>query len=134
MEANQRQDGQLQQPAKLEEVGLVASRASTDPRKLRGLRAAAAAEATTLLLLIGVAVPLKHLDGWSMGVHILGPVHGLAFAAYIWLVVQSFGAGLLSRDGAVRLALCAFIPLAGYVVADRVGDFGSERLMRGRGE
>ena len=94
---------------------------STDPRTLRGLRIAAAVEATTLLLLIGVAVPLKHFDGSPLGVQILGPVHGLTFVTYLWLVLRSFGAGFLSRDGAVWLALCAFVPLAGYVIAHRRG-------------
>src|SRR5262245_39185516 len=50
--------------------------------QLRRLEIASVAEATTLLLLLGLAVPLKHLGGWSMGVHVAGPVHGLAFLAY----------------------------------------------------
>ncbi|MGA4555405.1 DUF3817 domain-containing protein [Methylorubrum aminovorans] len=84
---------------------------------MRWLRVAAVAEATTLLILFSVAVPLKHLYSWPLAVRILGPIHGLTFFAYLWLVLQSLGAGLLSRGGAVRLALAAFVPLAGFFSA-----------------
>ena len=89
----------------------------TDPDQLRWLRITAIAEATTLLLLVGVAVPLKYLGDWPLAVRILGPVHGFAFVAYLWLVIQSLGAGLLSRGEAARIAISAFVPAAGYLAA-----------------
>ena len=71
-------------------------------------------EATTLVLLVGIAVPLEHGLGWPLGVRILGPIHGLCFLAYSWLAVQTVaGGGWRPRD-AVRLFVVAFIPLAGY--------------------
>ena len=83
-------------------------------RQLRRLRVSALAEATTLILLVGVAVPLKHLGDWPFAVRFLGPIHGFAFVAYVWLVLQSLGAGLLSRSEALRLATAAFVPVAGF--------------------
>lgn len=56
---------------------------------LQGLRRAALAEGTTLVLLILVAVPLKHLAGWPLAVQVMGPVHGLAFLAWVWALVAS---------------------------------------------
>ena len=89
----------------------------TDSKQLRWLRIAAIAEATSLLLLVGVAVPLKHLGDWPLAVRFVGPVHGFAFVAYLWLVLQSLSAGLLSRGEAARLATSAFVPAAGYLAA-----------------
>lgn len=91
------------------------------------------AEATTLLLLVGVAVPLKHFSGWPLAVRILGPIHGFAFVAYLWLILQSLGAGLLSRSVAARLTLCALIPLAGYLAAHRLVHRTPNQFYRGPG-
>ncbi|WP_407529001.1 DUF3817 domain-containing protein [Methylobacterium oryzisoli] len=111
------QDEWLQGPGQPEKVVPTVERAQLDLRQLRWLRIAAVAEATTLILLIGVAVPLKHLGEWPAGVRVLGPTHGFAFVAYLWLVLQSFGAGLVSRGEAGRLVLAAFVPMAGFLAA-----------------
>ena len=82
--------------------------------QLRRLKIVSMLEATTLLLLVGVAVPLKHVAGWRMGVTMMGPVHGLAFLAYVWTAIQTVaGGGWSSRDIA-RLLVVAFIPFGGY--------------------
>lgn len=54
---------------------------------LRRLRRLSWIEGATLLLLVGVAVPLKRLAGWPDGVTLLGPVHGAAFLLYTGLVL-----------------------------------------------
>lgn len=115
------QDGRLHESGRIKPVVSGSADVQGGPRPLQGLGIAAAVEATTLLLLVGVAVPLKHLGDWPMAVRALGPIHGLAFVAYLWLVLQSLGAGFLSRGEAARLALCAFVPLAGYLAARSLG-------------
>ena len=82
--------------------------------QLRRLEAASLVEATTLVLLIGVAVPLKHLAGISLAVTVMGPVHGLAFAAYLWTVLQTVAGGGWQRAEWLRLLAVAFVPFAGY--------------------
>jgi integral membrane protein len=47
------------------------------------LRLLALAEGTSLLLLIGVAVPLKHFYGNPEWVRALGPIHGLLFVLFV---------------------------------------------------
>jgi integral membrane protein len=47
------------------------------------LRLLALAEGLSLLLLIGVAVPLKHFYGNPALVRAIGPVHGLLFVLFI---------------------------------------------------
>jgi integral membrane protein len=95
--------------------GMTADRAvDIELSQLRRLEIASFAEATTLLLLLGVAVPLKHLGGWDMGVRVMGPVHGLAFVAYIWTVVQTVAGGGWSRGETARLLLVALVPFGGF--------------------
>ena len=71
-------------------------------------------EATTLILLVGVAVPLKHLAGWPMGVSVMGPVHGLVFLGYVWTAVQTVAGGGWSRREIARLLIVACVPLGGF--------------------
>ncbi|MBB2961464.1 DUF3817 domain-containing protein [Methylobacterium sp. R2-1] len=121
MGRNRWQDGWLHRPDQTEPAVPALENVHGETKLLQGLGIAAAAEATTLLLLVGVAVPLKHLGDWPAAVQVLGPIHGLAFVAYLWLVLQSLGAGLLSRGEAARLALSAFVPVAGYLAARSLG-------------
>ena len=82
--------------------------------QLRRLEAASLVEATTLVLLVGVAVPFKHLAGMPVAVTVVGPIHGLAFAAYVWTVLQTVAGGGWRRAEWLRLLVAAFVPFAGY--------------------
>lgn len=94
-----------------------------DRRQLGRMRIASILEASTLAILVFVAVPLKHAFGTPQVVSVMGPVHGLAFLFYIWMLIQShFQIGWTGREW-VRLILCAFIPLAGFI---------NERLLKHR--
>lgn len=84
-------------------------------RQLQRFELASLVEGTTLLLLVGVAVPLKHLAGWSAGVSVLGPVHGAVFLAYIWIAVQTVASGEGWRPIEIaRLIGAALVPFGGY--------------------
>jgi integral membrane protein len=77
---------------------------------LNHLRLAALCEGLTLLTLLAVAVPLKHLAGQPLAVSIAGPVHGLAFLVYLWLTINiAAGADWSARDVG-RLLGAAFVP------------------------
>ena len=82
--------------------------------QLRRLEIASLIEATTLVLLVGVAVPLRHLAGKSLAVTVMGPAHGLAFAAFLWTVLQTAAGGGWQRREWLRLVATAFVPFAGY--------------------
>jgi hypothetical protein len=45
-------------------------------RSLQQLRWLSRVEGASLLLLICVAMPLKYLGGWPLGVRVLGSLHG----------------------------------------------------------
>ena len=99
---------------------------SGGPGRWRGpvgrLRIAGFAEGTTLLVLVGVAVPLKHLAGMPTAVSMLGPLHGLAFIAYFVAAMEVVGAGELARRDAWRTALVALVPF---------GTFANDRFLAG---
>lgn len=82
--------------------------------QLRRLEVASLVEATTLILLVGVAVPLKHFAGQPGAVTVMGPAHGLAFAAYVWTVVQTVAGGGWRTPEWLRLVVTAFVLFAGY--------------------
>lgn len=88
-----------------------------DLAQIRRLRLASFVEATTLLALLFVAVPLKHLYGYSPATRLMGPVHGAAFIAYAWSLVAAVSAGGWSRREMVRLGLAAFLPFGGFLNA-----------------
>ncbi len=89
-------------------------RLPASPTPLHRLRQAALIEAWTLVLLLGIAVPLKHGAGWPLAVSVMGPVHGLAFVAYVWMALGTVAArGRGARD-AWRLLWGALVPLGGF--------------------
>lgn len=80
-----------------------------------GLKRAAIFEAWTLILLFGVAMPLKYLAGIDQATSIMGPIHGLTFIVFLWFVTRSLAEGIITWLGTVRLVVGAFIPGAGFV-------------------
>ena len=78
--------------------------------QLRRMRAISLLEGTTLLLLVGIAVPLKHLASIPIATSIMGPIHGIAFVLYVWMLIQTISIGAWTRVEATRMILAAFIP------------------------
>lgn len=88
-----------------------------DFAQIRRLRLASFVEATTLLILVLVAVPLKHAFGYSQATRIMGPVHGVAFVAYAWNVIAAVSGGGWSGREIARLSVAAFLPFGGFLNA-----------------
>lgn len=74
------------------------------------LKLAGVIEGTTLLLLVGLAVPLKYFLQNPIGLETLGPIHGLAFLAYSYLLFERYQSGLLDGRSALKLSAASFIP------------------------
>ena len=83
--------------------------------QLRRLEVVSFVEATTLLLLLCVAVPLKHIAGIGNAVHVMGPVHGVAFLAYMWIAIQTVSGSGWSRGETARLLVGAVVPFGGFL-------------------
>ena len=88
---------------------------SEELSQLRRMRAVSLLEGATLVLLLGVAVPLKHLAGLPVATSIMGPIHGIAFVLYVWMLVQTLSLGGWTRAEAARMVLAAFIPFGAFV-------------------
>lgn len=83
--------------------------------QLRKMRYVSLLEGSTLLLLLGVAVPLKHLGGHAGMVSVMGPVHGVAFLLYFWMLVRTLAVGGYTRGEAMRMTAAALIPFGAFV-------------------
>lgn len=81
---------------------------------LRHLRIAALIEGSTLAVLVCIAVPMKHLAGMKAATAIAGPIHGVAFIAYIWLVASTIPVLRWSRWDLARLLVPALIPFGTF--------------------
>ena len=78
-------------------------------------------EGTSLITLLGMAVPLKRLADTPELVSVVGPIHGLTFIAYIALASSTvFGGGWTARE-IVRVLGASIVPF---------GTFLNERLLR----
>lgn len=99
---------QLQNP----EYGTTESSMRRRPH-LALLRAFCLVEAVTLLTLLLVAVPLKHLAGYALAVSVMGPVHGFAFLLFGWMVTQAVSAEDISGLAGGKLVLVACLPFGG---------------------
>lgn len=67
-------------------------------------------EGLTLITLICVAVPMKHIFGFAVATKIVGPIHGIAFLVYFWALIGAQSDMTLSRKEQLWLYAGAFIP------------------------
>lgn len=90
----------------------------TKPTTATWLRYVAAFEALSWLLLIAATI-VKYAADRPLGVHIMGPIHGVAFLAYVGLTLDV--RGKLRWDGRTTLIVLAdsIIPTGGFFVARR---------------
>lgn len=79
------------------------------------MRYIALAEATSFLLLLAASV-VKRTDGNELGVHILGPVHGGLFIAYVVIALSIRSEYGWSAATTFWILVGAVVPFGGYVV------------------
>jgi integral membrane protein len=85
--------------------------------QLRRMRLVSVVEGCTLLILVLVAVPIKHLGGHAIATTIMGPIHGMAFVLYIWTLIQTVSGADFPRLDVVRMVVAAFIPFGAFLNA-----------------
>jgi integral membrane protein len=67
-------------------------------------------EGLSLLVLLGVAMPLKYLAGIALATRVLGLLHGLAFLAYAVVLVDAFATRRWPGRTIALGLLAAFVP------------------------
>lgn len=93
----------------------------TDPSTPALFKWAAMLEGMTLLVLLGIAVPLKHLAGVPNVVSWIGPVHGVAFMVYLALACNVAAAQAWPRKRLVWTLGATVVPFGGFVIARSLG-------------
>ncbi|WP_300076988.1 DUF3817 domain-containing protein [Giesbergeria sp.] len=83
---------------------------------LQWLRRVSWLEGVTLLLLLGVAVPLKRLAGWPQGVSVLGPVHGTAFLLYLGMVLWVTAGPQWTFSERLQLLVASLVPFGAWML------------------
>jgi integral membrane protein len=82
---------------------------------LKSFRYIALLEATSFLALL-VATVIKHSDGGSTGVQVLGPIHGALFIAYVINVFAIRTPERWNTKVTFWILVGAIVPFGGYVV------------------
>jgi integral membrane protein len=86
--------------------------------QVRILRTVGVAEGISFLVLLLVAMPLKHFFNMPLAVKVVGWIHGALFIAYLTVVLSSIRA-LKLKSGEIFIAIVAgFLPF-GTLVLDR---------------
>lgn len=82
------------------------------------LRWASRIEGVSLLLLLFVAVPLKHVFGIPLAVRIAGTVHGVLFVVLVSSAFRARVEDLLPTSRVARVLGWSLVPF-GFVAAER---------------
>lgn len=90
---------------------MTAEERDEDLRQLRWMRRASLFEGSTLLLLVLVGMPLKHLAGLPQTTAILGPIHGMAFLLYVWMLIRTVSGGGWPWADILLMVVDVFIPV-----------------------
>lgn len=79
------------------------------------LRWASWGEASTLLALLLIGVPLRHLYGWHAATLTLGPIHGVAFLGFTATLLRASSGAHWPRRETGRALIAALLPFGGFV-------------------
>lgn len=78
-------------------------------------------EGSSLLLLLGVAVPLKYMYHEPAFVRLLGPVHGLLFILFIFQTIHvGIELGWKFRQTTWKVLLACLIPFGTFYINTRI--------------
>jgi integral membrane protein len=82
---------------------------------IRVLRRVAFAEGTSFLVLLGIAMPLKHLAGQPLWVTIFGSIHG---ALFLWVCVALAATRRIGRSigRMAAVVMAALLPFGTFVI------------------
>lgn len=80
---------------------------------LNHLSVMALIEGSSLIALVLLAVPLKYLADWPVGVKIIGPIHGALFLWATLALVVTLSRGQLTPSRGAAVFLASLIPFGG---------------------
>ncbi len=77
-------------------------------------------EGTSLILLVFIAVPLKHIFGMPEAISVIGPIHGVLFLLFNTALFIFAGMGNLSGVKAFLGFFASFVPFGTFVYDAKV--------------
>jgi integral membrane protein len=101
------------------------------PSPLPKLRVVAIVEATSWLVLLGVAMPLKYCYGEPMPVRICGMIHGLLFLSLLWLLLRARFEAEWPKPRLWLLFAASLVPLWPFFLDHRVRQWIAETPVPG---
>jgi len=87
---------------------------------MQALRIMALFEGSSLLLLLFIAVPLKHFYDLPQAVTLVGPIHGMLFLAFNVMLMLYSSRGAISHQQASLGVLASFIPFGSFIYKAKV--------------
>jgi integral membrane protein len=90
------------------------------------LRFIGQAEAVSFLVLLGIAMPLKHLAGMPHAVKIVGWLHGLLFIAFCVALLRAMLVARWSMGRAAMIFIAALLPFGPFVIDRRLQGYEEE--------
>ena len=86
----------------------------------RAFEVVAFIEGLSLLVLVGVAMPLKYLAGLPLATSVVGLLHGLAFLAYSVVMLDALATQRWPNRTVALGVLAAFLPAGTFVFVSRL--------------
>lgn len=96
------------------------------------LRKIAIIEAISLVVLVGIAMPLKYIWHYPLAVKIVGMIHGLLFIVFCLSLAQTFFVAKWPLARAALVFAASIIPFATFVVDRRMPAYEAEFQNRTR--
>lgn len=90
------------------------------------LRKVAIAEAISFLLLLFIAMPLKHFAGIPEAVRIVGLVHGILFLVFCYALMMAWSGAKWPISRAIMLLIASVIPFVPFFVDKRLRQWEGE--------
>ena len=72
-------------------------------------------EGMSFLVLLGIAMPLKHLAGWPHAVQVVGMAHGVLFLIYVALILYAGWAQKWRKVKVVAGLLASVVPFGPFL-------------------
>lgn len=84
------------------------------------LRWTSLVDGISLLILVGIGVPLKYVGDNDMIVRIVGPIHGGIWIALLVLLGVALWKRRIQGNDAMVVGICSVIPFAPFVIDRRL--------------
>jgi integral membrane protein len=95
---------------------------------IRPLRVVGLLEGASFLILLGIAMPLKHIYGYPLAVRFVGSLHGMLFLMYLFFLAQVRSQLKWPLAKVMTAFVAALLPFGTFVLDRRLRE--EEKLLQ----